>query len=48
MEPDRGPVQDLAFQDELHGVLVTGYPGLGTSAVYRTEDGGHTWSALEL
>lgn len=48
MEPDRGPVQDLAFQDEMHGVLVTGYPTLGTSAVYRTEDGGRSWSEIRL
>lgn len=47
-EPDRGPVWDLEFQDQDHGVLVTGYPTLGTSAVYLTSDGGHSWEALDL
>lgn len=47
-EPDTGPVWDLEFQDPDHGVLVTGYPDLGTSAVYQTSDGGHTWERLDF
>jgi len=46
--PDTGPVLDLHFQDATHGTLVTGYPGLGTSAVFRTVDAGHTWTEVEL
>lgn len=42
-EPNTGPVVDLDFQDSSHGTLVTGYPTLGTSRVYRTVDGGRTW-----
>lgn len=45
---DTGPVQDLAFQDPDHGVLVAGYASVGTSVVFRTEDGGHTWEPLDL
>lgn len=45
---DTGPVLDLSFQDQDHGVLLTGYPGLGTSVIYRTSDGGHTWEPLDL
>lgn len=45
---DTGPVLDLSFHDEDHGTLLTGYPGLGTSVIYRTSDGGHTWQRLDL
>lgn len=43
---DTGPVFDVDFQDAEHGVLMTGY--LGTSVIYRTVDGGHTWEPLDL
>ncbi|GAA2760526.1 hypothetical protein [Actinopolymorpha rutila] len=41
--PERGPVYDLAFTDDLHGTLLAGYADLHTSELYRTDDGGHTW-----
>ncbi|MET9022764.1 hypothetical protein ABZV93_22555 [Actinopolymorpha sp. NPDC004070] len=41
--PERGPVYDLAFTDDLHGTLVAGYADLHTSQLFRTDDGGRTW-----
>jgi hypothetical protein len=46
--PETGPVRDLSFQDPQHGVLVAGTSEIGWSVLYRTTDGGHTWTALEL
>ena len=42
------PLLDLDFQDTDHGVVVWGGPKWSASAVYRTTDGGHTWSPLAL
>jgi photosystem II stability/assembly factor-like uncharacterized protein len=43
-EPETGPVRDLAFTDAKRGVLVAGYAELGTSKLFRTTDGGRTWT----
>lgn len=45
---ETGAVRDLSFQDDRHGVLVAGYGASGSSVVYRTTDGGHSWTALDL
>ncbi|MGH3501503.1 MAG: WD40/YVTN/BNR-like repeat-containing protein, partial [Nocardioidaceae bacterium] len=45
---DTGRVNDLAFQDPLHGTLVAGSAGIDHSVVYRTVDGGHTWTPLKF
>jgi photosystem II stability/assembly factor-like uncharacterized protein len=42
------PMTDLAFQDAAHGVAVWGGPAWSAAAVYRTTNGGHTWSQLTL
>ncbi|MEH0934604.1 hypothetical protein [Micromonospora psammae] len=42
------PMLDLDFQDATHGVVVWGGPAWSGAAVYRTTDGGHTWSQLTL
>jgi hypothetical protein len=42
------PLLDLDFQDADHGVTVWGGPAWQGAAVYRTADGGHTWSKLPL
>ncbi|MFC4018731.1 hypothetical protein ACFOW4_12375 [Micromonospora sp. GCM10011542] len=42
------PMLDLDFQDAAHGVVVWGGPAWSGAAVYRTVDGGHTWSPLTL
>ena len=42
------PLYDLAFQDPAHGVFLRGGPGWPAAEVYRTVDGGHTWSVLAL
>lgn len=46
--PETGPVRDLSFQDARHGVLLAGHGAIGWSTVYRTTDGGHTWTPLNL
>lgn len=43
-KPETGPVHDLAFVDAKHGALVAGYADLGTSKLFRTSDGGKTWT----
>jgi photosystem II stability/assembly factor-like uncharacterized protein len=40
------PMLDLAFQDAAHGVAVWGGPAWSAAALYRTTNGGHTWSRL--
>ncbi|MFD1718567.1 WD40/YVTN/BNR-like repeat-containing protein [Georgenia deserti] len=47
-EPDTGPVTDLDFQDAEHGTLVAGQAALGTSQLFRTVDGGHTWQPVDV
>jgi photosystem II stability/assembly factor-like uncharacterized protein len=42
------PMLDLSFQDATHGVVVWGGPKWSAAVVYRTTDGGHTWSQLTL
>ncbi|MEV0725907.1 hypothetical protein AB0I37_24395 [Micromonospora purpureochromogenes] len=48
MAPTCRPPLDLDFQDATHGVVVWGGPAWTGAAVYRTTDGGHTWSQLTL
>lgn len=48
LEPRAGSAHDLDFQDARHGVVVTGDGAFGFSAVYRTTDGGHTWTELHF
>jgi photosystem II stability/assembly factor-like uncharacterized protein len=43
---DEPPFSDLAFTDERNGVLVWGGPLWDQAAVYRTTDGGTTWTAV--
>lgn len=45
---DTGPVRDLTFQDARYGVLIAGTSEIGSSVLYRTDDGGHSWTPLEL
>lgn len=42
------PFLNLDFQDAMHGVVVWGGPTHLGAAVYRTTDGGHTWTQLPL
>ncbi len=42
------PMTDLAFQDAAHGVAVWGGPLWSAAALYRTTNGGHTWSQVTL
>nr|AMP55686.1 BNR/Asp-box repeat protein [uncultured bacterium] len=37
---------DLDFQDASHGVMVWGGPHKPGAALYRTTDGGHTWTPI--
>jgi photosystem II stability/assembly factor-like uncharacterized protein len=45
---DEPPFSDLAFTSERNGVLVWGGPLWGQAAVYRTTDGGTTWTAVDF
>jgi len=47
-EPETGPVTDLDYQDAEHGTLVAGQAALGTSQLFRTVDGGHTWQPVDV
>lgn len=40
------PMAGLAFQDDQHGVVLHGGPGMSDAAVYRTTDGGRSWQKL--
>jgi photosystem II stability/assembly factor-like uncharacterized protein len=42
------PMYDLAFQDSAHGVAIWGGPAFPGAVLYRTTNGGHTWSQLTL
>jgi hypothetical protein len=42
------PMLDVSFQDATHGVAVWGGPKWSAAEVYRTTDGGHTWSRLTM
>jgi photosystem II stability/assembly factor-like uncharacterized protein len=42
------PLGDLQFQDSRRGVAVWGGPSWSAAAVYRTTDGGRTWTPLTL
>lgn len=42
------PLSDLQFTDAWHGVLLRGRPALGEARLYRTLDGGATWTPLNL
>jgi photosystem II stability/assembly factor-like uncharacterized protein len=40
------PMLDVAFQDDAHGVVVYGGADWQAAVLYRTTDGGHTWSPV--
>ncbi|MFC4855790.1 hypothetical protein [Actinophytocola glycyrrhizae] len=42
------PLHDLGFTDARHGTLVWGRPDHGDGRVYRTDDGGGTWTPLSF
>jgi hypothetical protein len=42
------PMLDLSFQNAAHGVVLWGGSAWSRAAIYRTLDGGHTWSQLPL
>ncbi len=42
------PLNDLQFTNACHGVLLRGRPALGDAQLYRTLDGGATWTRLDV
>jgi hypothetical protein len=46
--PDALPWADLQFVDRQHGYVVWGGPRSGSGEVYRTGNGGRSWTVLDL